>query len=132
VSSPLIDLGLGVDMQPHSFLLQLAEQTTSVHACLCRHTLNNHYCFPEQVSRLLYSFTCLTGDTAGTLINEEKGLLDFQQIYVAVSQSRTSFVPFLIVSIPGWAAHTVYWTQEADGQHGVTPLLSLQRRATFK
>lgn len=75
---------------------------TSVHACLCRCALNNHYCFPEQVSRLHYIFTCLTEDTVGILINEEKGLLDFQGIYVAVSQTRMPFVLFFMVSIPGW------------------------------
>lgn len=75
---------------------------TSVRTCLCRCALNNHYCFPEQVSRLHYIFTCLAEDTAGILINEEKGLLDFQGIYVAVSQTGMPFVLFFMVSIPGW------------------------------
>lgn len=58
-----------------------------VPACLCRHTLNNHYCFPGQVSRLHYTFTCPAGDTGDAPINEKKGLLDLQRIYVAVSLS---------------------------------------------
>lgn len=64
-----------------------AEQATSVPACLCRHTLNNRGCFPEQVSRLHYIITCLARDRASALINEEKGLLALQEIYVTVSLS---------------------------------------------
>lgn len=58
-----------------------------VPACLCTHTLNNCGCFPEQVSRLHYIFTCLARDRTSALINEEKGLLALQEIYVTVSLS---------------------------------------------
>lgn len=69
--------------------LHAARQSKShlVPACLCTHTLNNPGCFPEQVSRLHYIFTCLARDRASALINEEKGLLALQEIYVTVSLS---------------------------------------------
>lgn len=74
----------------------------SVPAFLCRHTLNNCGCFPEQVSRLHYIFTCLARDRARALINEEKGRLALQEIYVSLSlsQPEKSFVLFLTVVIP--------------------------------
>lgn len=62
----------------------------SVPACLCRHTLNNRGCFPEQVSRLHYIFTCLARDRARALINEEKGRLALPEIYVTVSLSLSA------------------------------------------
>lgn len=73
-----------------------------VPACLCTHTLNNCGCFPEQVSRLHYIFTCLARDRTSALINEEKGLLALQEIYVTVSlsQPKKSCVLFLTVVIP--------------------------------
>lgn len=52
-----------------------AKQATSIPACLCRHTLNNCGCFPEQISKLHYIFTCLARDRTSALINEEKGCL---------------------------------------------------------
>ena len=88
--------------QPHAARLELAasqRKPASIPACLCRRTLNNCYCFPEQVSGLCCIFTCLAGGTAGALIDEEKGLLALQGIYVTVPLSAQE----ILHAVPrGW------------------------------
>lgn len=75
--------------QLHAARQESAARQSKPHLSLlvCVDTLNNCSCFPEQVSRLHYIFTCLARDRASTLINEEKGLLALQEIYVTVSLS---------------------------------------------
>lgn len=97
-----MDLGLDVDMHWHSFLLELAERTTSVHTCLRRHLITITASQSKFLGFFIFSLVLQGIQQPISLLNEEKGLLDFQGIYVAVSQPRASFVPFPIVSIPGW------------------------------
>lgn len=127
------DMRLHAPAQLHIARMEPAasqSQPTYFPACLCRHTLNNHYCFPEQVSRLHYIFTYLARDTAGALIDEKKGLLYLQRIYVAVfSQPRKSFVLFRTVSIPSqWQTGCTGPGEPVDKRTTAVPVLS---RAAF-